>query len=211
MAKPLFHTWEKGRPIFRIHAAQFGSTQFNASGRGSARFSPLASADGIVIPTLYGGTTFDCAAMETVFHDLPDDIDSYIFDFMDLSAAAISVIAPKRDLNLLALTSVGLKPLGLRKTDIIETPVSRYAETRACALGWHQKYQDIEGLYWTSKQDDRAQACILFGDRVPRADLQILVNKAPLQAAPHIQNLVRLAKDLGITQARSFPSSVVGF
>lgn len=26
---------------------------------------------GASIPTLYGGTTFDCAAMETVFHDVP--------------------------------------------------------------------------------------------------------------------------------------------
>src|SRR5260370_8698764 len=37
---------------------------------GSARFSPLVIS-GTVIPTLYAGTTLDCALMETVFHDVP--------------------------------------------------------------------------------------------------------------------------------------------
>lgn len=211
MAKPLFHVWPKNHPIFRIHSEAHGATRFNASGLGNARFSPLLYPDGKLVPTLYGGATFHCAAMETIFHDLPDDIDHYLFDFQSLAAAAVSTIAPGRDLKLLALTSVGLKPLKLKKTQVIETAVTDYPRTREYALAWHRTYTDIDGLYWTSRQDDRAQACMLFGDRVKTADLAILTDRESLQAAPHIEHLVRLAKDLGISQARSFPSAVVGF
>jgi hypothetical protein len=45
--------------------------EFNPSPAGNARFSPLVNAAGAVIPTLYAGTTLDCALMETVFHDVP--------------------------------------------------------------------------------------------------------------------------------------------
>jgi hypothetical protein len=44
---------------------------FNPSSLGNARFSPLVSASGDVIPTIYAGTTLDCAMMETIFHDVP--------------------------------------------------------------------------------------------------------------------------------------------
>jgi RES domain len=45
--------------------------EFNPSPARNARFSPLVNAAGPVIPTLYAGTTLDCALMETVFHDVP--------------------------------------------------------------------------------------------------------------------------------------------
>jgi hypothetical protein len=92
-------------PFPHIHENTYRPDEFNASGRGDACFSPLVDAEGKIIPTLYGGNTFICAAMET----------------------------------------------------------------------------DIDGLYWTSRQDDAAQACMLFGDRVSEADLKIELNSDPLQ------------------------------
>lgn len=211
MAEPLLHTWEAGRPIHRIHAAGTAAAQFNTSGRGNARFSPLAYADGSIVPTLYGGSTFSCAAMETVFHDLPKDIERYLMDFADLEDARVSQISPARDLTLLSLTAVGLRRLKLKKTEIIETGIDTYPATRAQALAWHRSQPAIDGLYWISRQDDRAQACMLFGDRIEATALTVACNAQPLQETPHIDALLALAHDIGIVQGRSFPSAVTGF
>jgi hypothetical protein len=60
-----------GKTIFRVHPDAYDSAQFNPSATGNARFSPLVKAAGVAIPTIYAGTTLDCALMETVFHDVP--------------------------------------------------------------------------------------------------------------------------------------------
>lgn len=212
MASPHFYTWEKDSSIFRIHDKAFGPVEFNASGRGDARFSPLVTPKGKIIPTLYGGNTFNCAAMETVFHDLPDqNVDDYILDFNDLEPLAVSRIYPSRELRLLSLASRHLIALKLKKTEVIETPVTDYPKTRALALQWHADYPDIDGLYWTSRQDDEAQACMLFGDRVTETDFTVELDSDPLQKPAHLKNLVDLARELGISKGHAFPSSIVGF
>ena len=57
--------------FYRVHPDAYGSAEFNPSRTGAARFSPLVNAAGVLIPTLYAGTTLDCALMETVFDDVP--------------------------------------------------------------------------------------------------------------------------------------------
>jgi hypothetical protein len=64
-------TWECGREMHRVHDDAYLGDQFNPNSMGNARFSPIHDTDGVVIPTLYAGTTLDCALMETIFHDLP--------------------------------------------------------------------------------------------------------------------------------------------
>jgi hypothetical protein len=262
MAEPLLRVWDKGRPIYRIHDRRFGPAEFNASGRGDARVSPLfderhhdarvdrgnaghgtsgtadddadidapgkdkagnrhgnqtqdtgaqdAHAAG-VIATLYGGSSFDCAVMETIFHDLPVDPSSFILDFEDFADARFSTVAPARDLRLLDLTSIGLKALKLTKTGVIETGVDAYPETRRLALRWYRRWPTIDGLLWTSRQDDTAQACMLFGERVGAGTLQRLSSPIPVAQPVLTQALITLAKKLGISSARAFPSGLVGF
>lgn len=60
-----------GQVLHRIHQNIYNADQFNPGVLGNARFSPIRNALGEAIPTLYAGTTFDCAVMETVFHDVP--------------------------------------------------------------------------------------------------------------------------------------------
>jgi hypothetical protein len=57
--------------MHRVHDDVYLGDQFNPNSMGNARFSPIHDTDGAVIPTLYAGTTLDCALMETIFHDLP--------------------------------------------------------------------------------------------------------------------------------------------
>lgn len=212
MASPHFHKWKKDCYIYRIHDKALRPDKFNASGRGDARFSPLVTPEGEIIPTLYGGSTFNRAAMETVFHDFPDqNVDDYILDFHDLEPLSISRIFFTRELRLLSLVSRHLIPLKLKKTEVIETPVTDYPKTRTLVLQWHADYPDIDGLYWTSRHDDEAHACVLFGDRVTEADVRIELDSEPLQKLVHLQDLVDLARELGISKGHAFPSSIIGF
>ena len=61
-------TWKVGTALHRIHLDIHAADAFNPGIKGNARFSPIVNAAGRPIPTLYGGTSFNCAAMETVFH-----------------------------------------------------------------------------------------------------------------------------------------------
>src|ERR1700738_2367576 len=85
-------TWPKGQVIHRIHLKIYGSSEFNPGLKGNARFSPIKLSDGASIPTLYGGTTFDCAAMETVFHDVPFAAGVETFDKKKLTDQAYSQV-----------------------------------------------------------------------------------------------------------------------
>src|SRR3989344_1387264 len=61
----------QGQVLHRVHQNQYRADQFNPGVRGNARFSPIQDGRGQPLPTLYGGTTVECALMETVFHDVP--------------------------------------------------------------------------------------------------------------------------------------------
>ena len=63
--------WLLDTVIHRVHQDHYAGDQFNPGLKGNARFSPIKNALGEPVPTLYGGATFACAAMETVFHDVP--------------------------------------------------------------------------------------------------------------------------------------------
>ena len=64
-------TWKAGTALHRVHLDVYAADAFNAGITGNARFSPIVNAAGKPFPTLYGGTSLNCAAMETVFHDVP--------------------------------------------------------------------------------------------------------------------------------------------
>lgn len=164
-------TWPKDRVIHRIYRQIYRSSEFNPGLKGNARFSPINAADGASIPTLYGGTTFDCAAMETVFHDVPFAAGLKTFDKQKLIDHVYSQVTPRRDLNLVDLSSTALRRLGVRRNELIDTEKNKYPDTRKWAETIHAACTDAEGLCWVSRQDDRALAIVLFGDRLATADL----------------------------------------
>lgn len=159
-------TWPQGRPIHRIHLVRYAADGFNPGTKGGARFSPIVDASGAAIPTLYGGSTFDCAAMETVFHDVPFASGFKSFDKRKLVGQIHSVLLPGMDLVLADLSNVALRKLGVPRAQLIDTEKDCYPETRKWAEAIHARAAKIQGLCWTSRQDDRALAIILFGDRI---------------------------------------------
>jgi len=191
--------WPKGQIIHRIHLGLYQGAQFNPGVKGNARFSPVKDAKGNSIPTLYGGTTFDCAAMETVFHDVPFVIGLKTHDRQKLIGQVYSQAAPQRDLVLADLTSTSLRNLGIRRNQLIDTEKDRYPQTRAWAAAIHAQRPDIEGLGWVSRQDDRALALVLFGDRVPATDL--MPRGAPIDVLTNLDvysALLGLADRIGV-------------
>ena len=191
--------WSRGERIHRIHPDRYGATQFNGTGAGNARFSPIRDAAGPTIPTIYGGTTFECAAMETVFHDVPFVAGPKTYDKAKFRGHAYSVIESLRDLTLADLTSTALMRLGLRRTDLIDTVKDQYPGTRLWAEAIHSACRGVEGLCWVSRQDDRARAIVLFEDRITAGDLaQLGTSRDIVGDVPLYVDLLKLAGRIGV-------------
>jgi len=192
-------TWPKGRIIHRIHLKIFGSIEFNPGPKGNARFSPIAAAHGANVPTLYGGMTFDSAAMETVFHDVPFVAGFKTFDKNKLVDQVYSQVTPKRNLSLADLSTTALRKLGVQRNELIDTEKDKYPGTRKWAEAIHAACPGAQGLSWISRQDDRAFAVMLFGDRVPPADLAATGDpRAVLSDIPVYTDVLALADRIGV-------------
>lgn len=192
-------TWPRGQVIHRIHLSLYGGSAFNPGVKGNARFSPIRNVAGASIPTLYGGTTFDCAAMETVFHDVPFAPGLKTFDKAKLAEQVYSTVTPERDLVLADLSSTALRSLGVRRSDLIDTEKDWYPGTRRWAESIHAQCPAIEGLCWVSRQDDRARAVVLFGDRVPTTDLLLTSAARSILADVDLySDLLALAGRIGV-------------
>jgi hypothetical protein len=79
------------------------------------------------------------AMMETVFHDVPTPPGGYILDIESArdQDLVVSCMRPKRRLSTVDLSTKGLKRLGLQRTDLIDTPVTAYPQTREWAEWLH--------------------------------------------------------------------------
>jgi len=134
-----------------------------------------------VAPTIYGGSSLDCALMETIFRDVP-----YSPGLKTLSLEArvagrmFSMLAATSDLTLIDLSSIALRKLGISRKHLLETEKEEYPASRAWALALYLQFPAAQGLVWTSRQDDRARACVLFGDRVGGDTLRAVSGPTPL-------------------------------
>lgn len=193
--------WGKGRALHRVHRSVYQPDQFNPALVGDARFSPLLNSGGEVIPTLYAGSTFDCVLMETVFHDVP-----YVAGLKTLSKSAyvLGMVRSKlrlaRQIHLVDLSSIALHKLGVSRASLIDTNASEYSRTREWALALHDQNPQAEGMTWTSRRDDHAQAIVLFGDRLDAAALTVEEASAPLmlQDGSACADVIALAAQLGV-------------
>lgn len=190
--------WKKGRRLERIHHRKYASTQFNSASTGSARFSPIA-AKGKIIPTLYGGSSFECAAMETVFRDIPYSSGFKTFDKSKLQGKQASIIIPTRDLQLIDLANTALRKLGIARNQLIDSDAADYPKTRPWAVALHEQFPLADGLVWVSRQDDEAHAVVLFGDRVKKPDLDEVDAPVEITGDPTVYGrLLDLALRIGV-------------
>ena len=172
--------WKKGKLIHRVHSAKYTETQFNPSPKSNARFSPIRDVAGNIIPVLYGGSTMACALMETVFRDVPYAPGLKNVDKTRLSNQVHSIVVAQTDLVLIDLGNVALRKLGIDRTHLIDTTKAHYPETRKWAEALYRELPMCQGFRWFSRQDDSAEALILFGSRLPAGSLVVTRPAAPL-------------------------------
>lgn len=106
-------TWGSGQTMYRVHEATYAVDQFNPSPKGNARFSPILDPSGNVIPTLYAATTPRGALMESVFRDVPHRTGFKHVDAKRLEGRACSTLLFQTDFQLLDLSKVALRGLGI--------------------------------------------------------------------------------------------------
>jgi hypothetical protein len=178
LPKPLEDIWPAGRPIIRCHNVALGATEFNAS-TDSRRFRPVQS-HGAIVPTLYGADLVKGALSESVFHDVPVRGNGRRIQRKALVPMMRSTVIPKRDLRLVRLHSDGLKRLGVKHAELIESSARQYPRTAA----WGQALYDLgdhDGLVWQSRQFNASYAIMLWGDRVKRRkDIEVDAANPPL-------------------------------
>lgn len=165
-------TLSRKKVLHRVHSEDYEGGEFNPGLKGNARFSPIRTTKGDPIPTLYAADTFEAALMESVFHDVPHAPGFKQFDKRKLAGQEHSTVQTTQDLKLADLSSKPLRKLGVTRKQLIDTEKDQYAKTREWAEAIYAQAPDIQGLYWTSRQDDSARAVMLFGDRIPKGVLQ---------------------------------------
>ena len=148
-----------------------GKFPIDATGalRNPTRFAPIRDAAGRVVPYLYGGSSLECAIFETVFHNVPVDAPDKFVDLDDFADRAHGQVVSRRDLQLVNLTTDGLHRLKVPKTELVASAPIDYLHTARWAQALHWQYPQVDGLLWMSRQRDRDQALVLFGDRIGTA------------------------------------------
>jgi hypothetical protein len=139
--------------------------------------------------------------METVFHDVPYKAGFKPLSLTRLHEHVISTIILKRDLLLVDLGTDALHKLGIQRNQLIDTTKAHYPRTRRWAEVLHSQFPKAQGLRWTSRQEDHAQAVILFGDRLKSSVLTAMLDSSPLldYDGHPIRPVLDLATRLGVT------------
>lgn len=128
-----------------------------------------------MIPTLYAGTTLDCALMETVFHDVSFTAGpKFHSKAKHVEGRSRSTLRLRIDLMLVDLSTISLHKLGIARSELIDTDASLYGDTRQWAAALYEQDPAAQGLLWTSRQDDTASALMSFGDRCPASFIEIV-------------------------------------
>lgn len=140
------------------------------------RFAPLrrphGAPQGARVGTLYAGETFAVSVYETLFRDLPPLPRLREVAGWRVDECAHCTLTVERDLRLASLHHKHLGRWGLSRQALIECQGKRaYGGTVLWAETIHDQFADFDGLAWTSRQDDSADAYLFFGDRVQVTDL----------------------------------------
>ena len=169
---PLIEPWPPGKIIHVVHDVSYSPESFNpgidAAGvlRNPTRFAPFYNGSGGVVPYLYGGSSLECAIFETVFHNVPIDATDKFVDLDGFGIRGYGEIVPQRALQLVDLTTDGLHRLKIPKSELINSAPIDYLKTAKWAEAIHKLFPQVDGMVWMSRQRDRDQAVVLFGDRI---------------------------------------------
>lgn len=185
--------------LHRIHNRALGGDQFNPCRGAPSRFAPIHDLAGSCIPSLYAGESFDCAAFESVFHDVPMVAAVKTVREQRVLDSAHSSLTLEAPLRLVKLYGPDLGRWQLSRADLIDTPASDYPRTAPWAEAIHGARIDAQGLVWTSRRFDPARAFLLFGDRIAASALHLGSTRLADRGSPLYADLQALAARYDIT------------
>ena len=185
--------------LWRVYPEEYGVDGFNHTVLGNARFSPL-NVSGKVVPTLYAGSTLDVALMETVWHDAPVPSNGFhLVLHASMETRRVGSLKPSAALRLIDLTTVGLRRLGLTRSDVIDSSPLNYSITRQFARWLYENKPDAQGICWISQQSDEGRAVVLFEPRLGSLKLEPDVRDEIFTDGPHLDSVLTLAERMGAT------------
>lgn len=195
---PLITVWTAGRPLVRCHPSSYGATEFNPRAGTPGRFRPVRRRSRAV-GTLYGADGAEGAVSETVFHDVPVRDEAKQVRLSRFNVYLRSTIAAGRGLRLVKLHGNGLRRVGATRAELIDSEADQYSALAAWGQALHDCPAEPDGLVWRSRQYDDALSVVLYGDRVRRAELEVVEPPLPLAIGSGLELVQRLAEDAGIT------------
>lgn len=189
--------WEAGLAVYRVHSVRFAPVMFNP-GYGRGRFHPFTDAQGRFVPTLYGADHRDGALSEAVFRGVPMVGKLRGIRRKVLESIVLSVLAAKRNLQLIDLRGHGLRRIGLQRNQLLETEADSYLCTATWAQALHRCNNAADGLIWVSRQFDTASVMVLFGDRLSSNELEVLRESISLYRGSGFDDVQQAAEEAGI-------------
>jgi hypothetical protein len=191
--------WGRDRDMHRVHESAYLPATFNPSAKGNARFSPIRDSDGNIIPTMYAATSLQGALMETIFHDVPYRKGLKTVFKTRLADKFYSTVRFHAEFQFIDLNKVALRRMGMKPEHLITTTKAHYPETRLWAEALYIHFPSAQGLLWTSRQDDRSLAVVLFGTRVKPSDLSAHGSSQALMTGRKVWDPVeKLATDMEV-------------
>jgi hypothetical protein len=114
--------------------------------------------------------------------------------------SSITKCAPEPPFGVMFQDYLAYTALGIDRAHLIDTTKAQYPRTRRWAKALYSQFPDAQGLSWTSRRHDHAQAVMLFGTRVKTSDLTIAgPSTVLLEDSNAILSVVDLATKLGAT------------
>jgi hypothetical protein len=114
---------------------------------------------------MYAGLSVRGALYESAFHSVPVAGKGRRVFQSQVAKFELHLLVNDRDLNLADLRGTGPGRIGTSRAELIEAPQSEYLDTAAWAEAVLEECPLVDGLAWTSRQDD-TEVVVLLVDRV---------------------------------------------
>ena len=185
---------------YRVHGAALDGTSFNPSSRSNARFSTLTRSDGTVVPVVYAADTVEGALMETVFHEAPTPSTGAHLRCSEIADKnfVLSEIRTTTSLQVVDLTSTGLRRVGLIRPQVVDTDATAYPTTQALARHLYSACPTACGIQWMSRQLDRSRVIMFFADRVLPGSITLVAPSRSVLDSDVEERILDLVEALGM-------------
>jgi hypothetical protein len=92
-----------------------------------------------------------------------------------------------------------LRRVGATRAELIDSGADQYPALASWGQALHDCPAAPDGIVWRSRHYDDSYVFVLFGDRVPRRELQIVEPPLPLAVGRGLERVMELAEQAGIT------------